>query len=92
MPLFGRGPKKPERIMLWVDTRTEKDAPADERYVLTIRRAYAGWADSGTHKSLLFKGAYPSRWRRWRALRGWWRKHRKEYWYSNFMVDFDAWT
>ena len=42
-------------------------------------------------QALLFAGDYPSRWQRWRALNHWLWAHRKQYWYTNMMIDFDAW-
>ena len=88
MSLFGREKKRRDRHMVWVTTSTRTDG-GEKRFVLTIELAYVWSLDA---ERLLFEGAYPSRWRRWRALRGWWRANRKQYWYTNFMVDFDAWS
>lgn len=89
MSLFRREKKRPDRRMVWVTTSTRQDGD-DERFVLNIRKAYV--SPFSNDEALLFEGEYPSRFRRWRALRGWWRANRKQYWYTNFMLDFDAWT
>ena len=89
MSLFRREKKRPDRHMVWVTTSTRKDG-GSKRFVLTIRKAYV--SPFSDEEALLFEGEYPSRFRRWRALRGWWRAHRKQYWYTNLMLDFDAWT
>ncbi len=89
MSLFRREKKRPDRHMVWVTTSTRKDGD-DKRFVLKIRKAYV--SPFSNNEALLFEGEYPSRFHRWRALRGWWRANRKQYWYTNFMLDFDAWT
>ncbi len=90
MSLFRREKKRPDRRMVWVTTSTRKDDDGDKRFVLEIRKAYV--SPFSDEETLLFEGEYPSRFRRWRALRRWWRANRKQYWYTNLMLDFDAWT
>ena len=89
MSLFRREKTRRDRRMVWVTTSTRTDG-GEKRFVLTIRKAYV--SPFSDEERLLFEGEYPSRFRRWRALRSWWRTNRQHYWYTNFILDFDAWT
>ena len=89
MSPFRREKKRPDRRMVWVTTSTREDG-GDKRFVLKIRKASV--SPFSDEEALLFEGEYPSRFRRWQALRRWWRVNRKQYWYTNLMLDFDAWT